>query len=42
MGTLTPFRPLHFRAVLQLENVIKTNTMIRKTGNNFLENLIMF
>lgn len=42
MGTLTPFRPLHFRAVLQPETDIKTNAMIRKTGSDFLKNLIMF
>ncbi len=42
MGTLTPFRPLHFRAVLQLETDVKTNAMIIKIGRNFFKNLIMF
>lgn len=41
MGTLTPFLPLHLRAVLQLDIPIKTSAMIRKTGNDFLKNLTM-
>ncbi|MCX7743336.1 MAG: hypothetical protein N2167_02100 [Flavobacteriales bacterium] len=41
MGTLTPFLPVHLRAVLQREKAIKTSAMMRKTGSDFLKNLTM-